>query len=93
MDAQTYLVGAILTHAAMQRVDLRGVAIAQDQLNSVFSDGSTDGKLPEGLTRPAHWPLWALPSRGGVSFSSQLEKWRADPAGYVPPPPPADAAG
>jgi hypothetical protein len=93
MDAATKLDGATLKGAAMRFVDLRGVAIAQDQLNSVFSDASTDGKLPDGLTRPVHWPVWTLPDEGEHSIGTECAKWLADPAGYVPPPPPAGTEG
>jgi hypothetical protein len=93
MDAATALDGATLMGAAMRSADLREVGITQDQLNSVFSDASTDGKLPDGLMWPAHWPVWTLPLKGDVSIAVELEKWRADPAGYVPPPPPAGTAG
>lgn len=48
-----------------------------------FGDGSV--QLPQGVERPEHWPSAEL---SVADFDRELAKWRADPAGYTPPPPP-----
>jgi uncharacterized protein YjbI with pentapeptide repeats len=88
MDSTTKLLGAILNGAAIRFVDLRAVPITQAQLDRAFSDGSVRDMFPEGRIWPAHWPIWQLPDDGAHGIKEQLEKWRADPAAYIPPPPP-----
>ena len=84
MDAANSLDGANLSEAAVRELDLSSVPIAPDQVASMFGDGSVI--LPPGMTRPAHWPKQGLSARG---FTTEYRKWRADPAAYTPPPPPA----
>ncbi len=67
-------------------------------LSTIFGDASV--RLPKGMA-PAHWPTWVLPDAPPVAvdwpfhpiaaatFQSELDRWRADPAGYTPPPAPA----
>lgn len=91
MDASTKLSGTSLTEGVLRLVDLSDVAITRDQIRSAFGDASV--VLPHGVTPghsdwPAHWPLWALPDYGPNGFTTQWEKWRANPAIYRPPPPP-----
>lgn len=38
----------------MKLGNYKNVNLSQDQVNSLFGDGSVI--LPKGLTRPAHWP-------------------------------------
>ena len=77
-----------LRSAALKEVDLSMLDLTQAQLDSAFGDSSVT--LPDGLVRPAHWPTWAVPEFGDNSFYDEWHKWRADPAGYTPPPPPGD---
>lgn len=48
------LIGADLRGADLRRADLRGALfVVQQQLDAARGDGTT--RLPEGLSRPAHW--------------------------------------
>ena len=90
------LAGTSLRGAAARDVNWESVEISAEQVNSIFGDASVT--LPGGLTPghadwPAHWPVWELPLRdpdGDTDFRTEWRKWQADPAGYVPPPPPGD---
>ena len=87
MDSRTSLAGATLRGAAARDVDWAAVPIGQDQIASMFGDASVI--LPEGLTRPGHWPDWALPlyeHDNPNDFDTQWRLWRSDPAAYRPPP-------
>jgi uncharacterized protein YjbI with pentapeptide repeats len=83
MDAQTNLTNAGMRRASVRFVDYTDVKLSQEQADQMFGDGSV--KLPEGLTRPAHWPEWEL---GRDDFPEEWEKWQTDPEGYRPPPAP-----
>jgi hypothetical protein len=73
MDNATEL-RAVTSHgAAFQAVDMSHVHNTQDPVNAASSDGSVT--LPDGLTRPAHWPIWVLPDCEEHSFDDELEKW------------------
>ena len=84
MSSATSFSTATLRGAALSEVDCSMIDLTQEQLDSTFGDGSVI--WPETLTRPAHWPLGELRWN---DFHDELAKWRADPAGYVPPEPPA----
>ena len=88
-DARTSFRDAKLPTASWKDVDLSMVRLSQAQVNTTFGDTSVI--LPEGLTRPAHWPSWKLPWTGENSFNSERARWRENPAGYHPPDPPAAA--
>jgi len=75
---------ARLEGAALWDVDCSRLVISQQQIDATFGDGTVI--LPAPLTRPAHWPPQKL---DGETFFSEYRKWRADPAAYTPPPPPA----
>ncbi len=77
--------------AAVQAVNWSDTTVSQTQVQSMFGDASVI--LPPGLSRPAHWPVWQLPSIGKNSFGGEWRKWRDDPAGYVPPPPAGPTGG
>lgn len=77
--------GAELSGASFSDTDFRLAHLSRDQLEEVFGDGSMTGALPFGSYWPPHWPVWALPERGDLSFDEELAKWRANRAGYVPP--------
>ena len=87
MDNATELRAVTFHGAAFRSIDIGDLKITQDQVNAAFADGSLT--LPEGLNRPAHWPIWVLPDWGEHSFHEELEKWRGNPANYSPPPPSA----
>jgi uncharacterized protein YjbI with pentapeptide repeats len=72
--------------AAVKDLDLRKLVLTPDQIATLFGDASVS--LPKGVQVPAHWPVWKLDVFGEPGFDSEWDKWRADPAGYVPPPPP-----
>ncbi|MCA0206715.1 MAG: pentapeptide repeat-containing protein [Proteobacteria bacterium] len=89
MSDRTNLKHAIFQGVGLQSVDWSSVKISQEQVDASFGDRSVI--LPDTLTRPRHWPDWALPQQakdGGPTYDSELAKWRADPASYTPPPPP-----
>jgi uncharacterized protein YjbI with pentapeptide repeats len=83
MDASTNLTDALLSFAAVRLVDYADIKLSQDQIEQMFGDGSV--KLPEGVTRPAHWPDWELV---WDEFPEEWRKWRDDPSTYTPPPKP-----
>ena len=60
------------------------VSLTQEQIDSTFGDASVT--LPEGLTRPAHWPTEALDPR---TYRTHRDLWRENPSAYRPPDPPA----
>ncbi|PKP81108.1 MAG: hypothetical protein CVT80_13895 [Alphaproteobacteria bacterium HGW-Alphaproteobacteria-2] len=87
MNSRTDLMGATLRGAALRVLNLSEFFLAADQINSAFGDASVT--LPEGIARPAHWPVWELPPYYGLhDFDTEWRQWRADPAAYTPPPPP-----
>lgn len=71
---------ASLRAAALKELDLSKTDLSQDQLDSMFGDGSVT-PLPEGTTRPAHWPECKLPHDGDHAFFDKWRKWQADPDG------------
>jgi len=83
------LLGARMNGALLQGQDLSGVRyLAPDQIASMFGDASV--KLPGGVAPghsdwPAHWPRHEL----GDASDSRWRIWRANPADYSPPLPPA----
>ena len=88
MDAATDLTGAVVSKATVRYVDYSGVRISMDQVKSMFGDATVT--LPNGITPaspdwPAHWPKFEL---DWDDFSTEYEKWRADPTTYTPPDPP-----
>jgi prepilin-type processing-associated H-X9-DG protein len=85
IDNATKLPTVTFHGTAFRSIDLGGVTITQEQVNVAFADGSVT--LPEGLNRPAHWPIWVLQDLEEHSFDDELRKWRNDPANYTPPPP------
>ena len=96
---EALLEGAVLSGAHLEGADVtaarvrtaavtsdlsRVKGLTQEQLDGLFADGDvTADMLPEGLTRPAHWPEVDL----GGQFSDEWDKFKADPEGYTPPPP------
>lgn len=83
--SSTNLGSAVVNGAALWSKDYSKASLSQEQIDQMFGDGSVT--LPEGLTRPAHWPDRVL-SWG--TFRAEWRKWQADPEGYVPPPYPAE---
>jgi len=74
--------------AAFREIDLRRVYIPDEALGRVFGDASVE-LGPR--ARPPHWPKRTLADNslhGQVAFDDEWRRWRADPAGYIPPPPP-----
>jgi hypothetical protein len=59
------------------------VPISEAQVKSTFGDASV--KLPEGISRPTHWPDWKLPSVIEHAFHTEWQKWQANPDTYTPP--------
>ncbi len=80
LDETTSLIAASLQAAAIKEVDLSTVPISQAQVNETFGDDSVT--LPDGLTRPAHWPRHVLHL---LEFYTEWRRWQADPAAYDPP--------
>ena len=83
MDNSTSLSAAVFQAAALREVDWTNTQLKQDQVNSMFGDFSAE--IPDTLTRPAHWPDWALPYGGRHDFDDEYQRWRADPDTYTPP--------
>lgn len=79
-DATTEWKYASLRGASIRSVDFTTTPISAEQVSQTLGDGST--KLPDTIPRPAHWPEADL----GRHFQAELKKYRADPAGYSPPP-------
>jgi uncharacterized protein YjbI with pentapeptide repeats len=74
------LEGATLVDAMLWNGTPRVIPLSADQGRTFLGDASI--LLPDGVTRPAHWPNWIC-SR--VFYDEEeREKWRADPAGYRP---------
>ena len=92
MDEHTDLSGASVRGAALRCADYSSVSLSVHQITSTFGDASVT--LPGGVTHchpdwPAHWPVWELPEQGpGPNFLTEYDRWLADPANYVSPPPP-----
>lgn len=89
MNGRTTVIRADITCAALKESDFSKVDFTQAQINSAFGDASV--VLPEGITRPQHWPRWKLPDWGENEFDDQWRKWLGDPEGYKPPDPPGNA--
>lgn len=77
--------------SAIAKIDLSKLMFSSLQIEAMFGDASVT--LPAGMPRPKHWPSWKLGPYGKSGFHAQWVKWRADPAGYRPPPPPDAAPG
>ena len=82
MGSTTDLTNAVLHGARVWSVDFSDVPLSLVQIDQMFGDGTVT--LPEGVTRPAHWPDWKLDSR---DFITEWRKWQADPENYTPPKP------
>lgn len=80
-------IGAVLRGANLRHTNLQGKFVTTVSLGQTFGDASVT--LPEGITRPAHWPDWTLPDAGENSFITQWRKWQTNPAAYTPPDPPS----
>jgi uncharacterized protein YjbI with pentapeptide repeats len=80
MDRSTSLTDATLRGASVRDVDYSSVGLSDDQVNSMFGDGSVT--LPPGMDRPPHWPKHEL---GSSEFQRQWRLWQSDPATYTPP--------
>jgi uncharacterized protein YjbI with pentapeptide repeats len=53
--SEAHLEGAFLKDAHLEGANLMGAnGLTQAQIDAAFGNAAT--KLPEGLTRPAHWP-------------------------------------
>ncbi len=87
LEAASDTVGLVLSGAAAHDVSLESLNPAEQRYSEMFADASVT--LPFGVMRPDHWPTWELQWHGENGFRSEVNKWRADPAGYVPPLPPA----
>jgi uncharacterized protein YjbI with pentapeptide repeats len=72
--------------AAVKEIDLRNLSLAPEQIATLFGDASVS--LPKDAGVPVHWPKWKLDVFGERGFDSEWDKWRSNPKGYVPPPPP-----
>lgn len=88
LDRFFFLDAVSLEGAIIGSSDLRMAPWAAVHFTRAFGDGSMAGLLPTDLQWPKHWPAFALPDFGECTFESELAKWRADPTGYAPPPPP-----
>ena len=86
MNSATNITRTNLRHVSVVSVDFTAVPQIAPHLPELFGDGST--RLPEGVERPAHWPVQEL---DWEEFQEEWEKWRGDPAGYAPPPAPEEA--
>jgi uncharacterized protein YjbI with pentapeptide repeats len=102
MDGTTSLEGVSLHAAFAQHQDWSSVRLSILQVSAMFGDGSMT--LPGAIKPtddgwPAHWPRWFMPmssqkvadSYRGPIFYDEYQRWLADPAAYVPPPPPDPA--
>ncbi|KPU83863.1 hypothetical protein JI58_07145 [Marinosulfonomonas sp. PRT-SC04] len=56
------------------------ICYRQDHLDLAFGDSTV--YLPNGLSRPEHWPLNKLDSS---RFDKEWKKWLNNPAAYIPP--------
>ncbi len=80
LGENTSLSAATLRGAALREVNLSNARIKQAQVNETFGDGSVT--LPNGFTRPDHWPPRTLEFN---EFLTEWRQWQADPAAYTPP--------
>lgn len=79
VDEDTCFTAAILRGAVVKGFDFTLIAMQQDQIDSTFGDGTTTIANP---CRPSHWPDADL---GRAAFIDEYDRWRANPASYVPP--------
>ncbi|MEO1700749.1 MAG: pentapeptide repeat-containing protein [Pseudomonadota bacterium] len=92
LDDETTFTAAEFYSAAV-KCDLSMVSLTQTQVSAAFGDEDT--RLPDDITRPAHWPDWAMPAfsverQDDLTFPDQWNKWKADPDNYTPPPKPEE---
>lgn len=78
-DRSTRTQAANFSGSACVRVDFTDSTITLEQLESMFGDAST--KLPDGLTRPTHWPKEEL---SWTEFDTAWRSWQAE-IGFQPP--------
>jgi len=71
---------ANIAWSQFRSVDLSRLRLNPDQIAKAFGDASVT--LPDGVSRPAHWPAHSLDN---ASFETQYQLWRANPATYRPP--------
>ncbi|WP_461308497.1 pentapeptide repeat-containing protein, partial [Albidovulum sp.] len=81
LNAGTNLWAASLAGAAAKEADWRAARLTQAQIDVIFADATL--LIPDGLTRPAHWPKRALTSE---EFGPEWRRWQADPEHYQPKP-------
>lgn len=67
--------------------DISMLKLTQEQVNAAFGDGFTARHLPEGLTKPDHWPDWDMEV---FEFDDEWHKWQREGTAYTPPPKPAE---
>lgn len=86
-DHETKWLAAMPRQAGAQFVDFSSTSIVSYQVEELFGDATNH--LPDGILWPAHWPVRELLCETEDEFEMEWQLWRADPAGYRPPPPPA----
>jgi hypothetical protein len=79
-DEKTEFAEAVFQYAAVKSCDLSRSSVKQDQVSTMFGDGSVT--LPDGIKRPAHWPPGKI---DWPDFGSEWRKWQASPETYAPP--------
>lgn len=86
-------IGANIQSAAVKGTDLIAMRISPKALYQTFGD--TSSRLGGVGQIPAHWPKWNMPflDLNGPGFLNEWQKWQADKANYVPPPPPEPVGG
>ena len=75
----TDFTAAVVQYAAVKSAPILGEGVDQDLVNSLYGNGSV--VLPEGITRPAHWPEEVL---GWSEFREKWREWQRA-QGYEPP--------
>ena len=68
---KTNFSAAVVQYAVVKSVDLSMATLSQDQVNSLYGDGTV--QISDDVTRPAHWPEAEL---GGPDFYTQWRAWQ-----------------
>lgn len=71
---------ATFDNALLRQTDCDAEDFDPTAFARAFGDASV--RLPDGITRPDHWPTWTLDP---AAYQAEVFRWRADPLAYAPP--------